>query len=132
MVHAALEPFALQQPFVVCAAVGGIGVNGWIAVAPIEQWLKTLGVMHVGGGYVVAADDLVLDVDGDMVLVTVIVFAVLLGPACLGIFLDFLGRVLIPGGGHQAFFDGRVFGSRVRCFGTSTRRASMAVPRLAS
>ena len=59
MVHAVLESLAFKQAFVVCATVGGTGVNRRIAVAPIEQLLETLGVMHVGGGHVVAADELV-------------------------------------------------------------------------
>ena len=79
----------------------------------IKKLLEALAVVHVGGGHVVSPDELVLNVDGDVVLVTVIVLAVLLRPARLEVFLGFPGRALVPRGGHQAFLDRRVFGARI-------------------
>ncbi len=76
----------------VVGSVVGISIDRAATVSAIEEPLEALGVMHVGGGDVIASDELVFGIDGNVVLVTVIVLAVLLRPACLDILLDFLGR----------------------------------------
>jgi hypothetical protein len=62
--------------------------------------------MHVRRGRLVVADQRVLGIDVDVVLVTEVALAVLLGPAGIGVLLPALGR--IPVLGHLAGLDAAV------------------------
>lgn len=75
-----------QHQFVFFAPVGAIGPDILGGVIP-EQSIEHLRVMDLRRGDRVAADQLVLVIYADMVLVAVVGFAVLLGPTRIGVFL---------------------------------------------
>lgn len=58
--------------------VGAVGVDRAIIIALIKQRLKYLRVVHIGRSHHVGADELVLHIHANMVLVTVVTLALFL------------------------------------------------------
>lgn len=85
--------------------MGRIGPDRAIAVFFIQQLIKDLAVVHTGVCDTVAPDQLVFLVDVDVVVVTVVALAVLLGPACILIFLSLHVGYVVPAFRCLAFLN---------------------------
>src|SRR5277367_5403874 len=88
-------------------------------VGLVQKSIEFPAVMHTRVGHVVLPDQLVLGIRIDVVLVAVEALAVLLGPACILVFLPVFRWVLLPGlrrlaGFHVVFLIAAVtlFGER--------------------
>lgn len=60
--------------------------------------------MYLGGGYRIIANKLVFIIYGDVVFVAKMSFLILLGPACIGIFLAADGRIIFKALGNYSCF----------------------------
>src|SRR3954463_12161117 len=103
-----------------------IDVSGCVAL--VEKFIKLLAVMHAGVGHLILPDQFALGIRIHVVLVAVEALAVLLGPACILVFLRVFRRVLLPSlrrlAGLHLLILSRVF----RCLGTGTIVASIIWP----
>src|SRR3954453_23408891 len=77
-------------------AIRAIRVDVSGRVALVQKSIKCLAVMHAGVGHLVLPDQFALGIRIHVVLVAVEALAVLLGPACILVFLPVFRRVLLP------------------------------------
>ena len=81
------------------------------AVVFIKQFFKDIAVMNRSRRYFIAANKFVLNINVNMILIAEMIYAILLHPACIGVFLAFL--VIIPIFGDIAILDGFILISGV-------------------
>src|SRR5271169_6942515 len=77
-------------------AIRAVGVDIGAGVGLVHKRIEFLTVMHARIGHAILPDQLVPGIRIDVVLVAEEALAVLLGPACILVFLPVLGRVLLP------------------------------------
>ena len=99
------------------------------AVVFIKQFFKDIAVMNRSRRYFIAANKFVLNINVNMILIAEMIYAILLHPACIGVFLAFL--VIIPIFGTSPFWMDLFSSLVLRCFGTATMLASTIFPFLA-
>ena len=102
---AALVALGLKLGFDLCRPVGAVGPHLAAGVGLIQYLIELLAVVNGGVGLGITADELVLTVDADVVLVAVEGLLVLLGPTRVFIFLRILGRFFLPPFGRLARLD---------------------------
>src|SRR5262245_23594090 len=100
--NAALVALRLQLGFGLYRPVGAVGPHLAAGVGLVQHLIELLAVVHRGVGPGPAADQLVLAVDADVVLVAVEALAVLLGPARILVLLCSPGRLFLPALGRLA------------------------------
>jgi hypothetical protein len=86
-VDAAGQPPGLERLLDVSRPIGRIRPDPGGGITAHQQLVHHLTVMYGSVGDVITPDQLVLAVDIDVVLVTVVAFAVFLGPACINVLL---------------------------------------------
>ena len=99
------------------------------AVVFIKQFFKDIAVMNRSRRYFIAANKFVLNINVNMILIAEMIYAILLHPACIGVFLAFL--VIIPIFGTSPFLMDLFSSLMLGGFGTATMLASTICPFLA-
>src|SRR3989337_301889 len=93
---AALQALGRELGLDLGRAVGAVGPHLLAGGARIQNVVELLAVVRRGVGGSPLADQLVRLVHADVVLVAVEALAVLLGPACVLVFLRIFGGFLLP------------------------------------